>query len=195
MFTLSEEIEPNEEGRVINVHVTKNDEGSDKEELERLKQLLVDLATHALEEKKEEVKAMVHRDEWDKVDSMSGFELEGYVAGLEKGRGKKFSSGVVRLKQFRGESPEFTEDEEGRRKWAEYILEARSDPSNPYHEQAKQLSREARSDKDLLKYLPRDIDFSRMLDPSLKDLPFNYTFKQKAEWDREQARKRAKNAK
>ena len=183
------------EGRTINVNVIKKDEGSDKEELERLNQLLFDLAEKTLEEHKEHVKTLVDKSEWDKINGMGGFELDGYVAGLEKSKGKKISSGVVKLRQFRGESPEFSEDEQGRRKWAEYILEARSDPSNPYHEQAKQLSREARSDKDLLKYLPRDIDFSSMLDPSLKDLPYNYTFKQKAEWDRQQAKRKGQNAK
>ena len=109
----------------------------------------------------------------------------------------KHSDGVVRLRELGNDPEEFTEDEKGRRKWALKLLEIKRDPTHPLHQEVKNLSRQARSDKDLLNYLPKTIDFSEALDPSLAsgDLPYNYTFKQKAEWDKEQARRKAKNAK
>jgi len=183
------------EGRTINVNVIKKDEGSDKEELERLQQLLIDLAEKALEEKKEEIKARVDKAEWDEIDGMGGFELDGYVSGLEKSRGRKISSGVVKLRQFRGESPEFSEDEDGRKRWAHYLMDARNDPNNPYYAEVNALFKEAKSDKELLQYIPRNIDFSEVTTPAVRDLGEKFTFKQYTEWIQKKAREQARNAK
>lgn len=106
----------------------------------------------------------------------------------------KKSRGSISLRTNSGEPIEFAEDEEGRRAWAEYVMEAKRDPNHPYHERVKQLLKEAKSEsKDLLQFLPRKMDFSYALDPAIKDLGYKYGYREKVEWDREQAEKRGRN--
>lgn len=185
-----------EEGsREITVKVEK-DSSDLEDEITRLTELLDEkdslleaVAQQAFSEEVERL-ASTYPNYAEKIRNVENPSQLEWIKTFLTGEKTSKSKGVVSLRRSSGESPVF----EHGRDWAHYIMKAKNDPTNPYHHQIKQLIREAKSEsRDLLQYLPKKIDFSHARDPAIRDLGEKYSWREKVEWDREQARKRAEN--
>lgn len=157
---------------------------------DELRQILRDLAEKELEEKRNEVKLLVPSSEWEEIDGMGGFELDGYVSALDLTKKRKISKGSVRLQQ----SP-YTDilqrEWEDPNEMFEYVYRVASDPSDPNYEAMRKVKRELRS-----KLKPKDFttvgEIKYVTNPlereAIRELGKSFTHQQYTEFIQRKAR-------
>lgn len=183
--------------KTINVTVEGGKKEIDKitKERDELKQLLESLADKTLQDRKNELKALVDSSEHDYIDEMGAFELDGYIEGLDKAKHRKVSSGTVMLREH-GLYDDMLSKELSAEEYVDWIYKNASNPKSPQYNQARQYKTHLRG---LLK--PKDFSFKDVeiiADPleklAVQELGKNFGYKEYGAWLRRKMEE-AQNAK